>query len=267
MKIPNLIIALIAVCAYPASLFGQNVAGGAGTLPAGPLMKRAPAPSKWTMIYKAQQGGDGQRDIPRGGIVVKAQNAIFERITTAEGSTLEAWRVGKKLIRGVNGKDWVDAYDATPSINRTDYATSDFAGFDWIALSNFVGEKAVAGRKCLVFKDRVIAAEPSEVYRVKALAQQRIDDWRAAKMVSEQAGKKFTDPEPEPFDMSKYMGEATAYIDEETRLPVALIYPLGKQIVARYYQFERAPEMLSIPPDVQKLLGAHFISGGPTAGR
>jgi hypothetical protein len=265
MKASNLILALVAGCLSPALIFAQSMVGGANTPPEGPLLKRAPAPSKWTMTYKAQEGGgSSQSNIPRGGIVVKAQNAIFERITTSDGSTVEAWRVGKKLIRGINDKDWVDAYDATPSINRTDYATSDFAGFDWISLSNFVGEKAVGGRKCLVFKDKIVTGEPSEVNMMKGLAQRKSNDWRAAKLVAGQSGQSFTAPEPEQFDESKYMGEVMAYIDEETRLPVALVYPVGKQVVTRYYQFDTGPETLPIPTDVQKLLppsGAH-TSGG-----
>jgi hypothetical protein len=161
----------------------------------------------------------------------------------------------------------MDASTATPTIDRGDYAASDFAGFDWISTSNFVGEKAVEGRKCFVFKDRIITQDPGEVNIMKNLVQRMHDDWNAAKGIAAQSGRRFTQAEPGQFNLDKYKGEVTAYIDEETRLPVALVYPIGKQEVARYYQFQTGPETLLIPGDVQKLLPSSTPATAGTASK
>lgn len=218
------------------------------------------------MTYQTQASGS-QPNVPRGGTVFKAQNAIYERITTGEGATVDTWRVQDRLIRGVNNRAWVDASNATPNIDRGDYATSDFAGFDWISTSNFVGEKTVEGRKCLVFKDRIITQDPGEINIMKTMAKRMRDDWNAAKIIAGQNGQRFTEPEPAAFNVDQYKGEVTAYIDEETRLPVALVYPIGKQNVARYYQFQVGPQTLAIPPDVQKLLPSSTSGTAGTASK
>jgi hypothetical protein len=56
------------------------------------------------------------------------------------------------------------------------------------------------------------------------------------------------------FNIEDYKTQVTAYIDNETRLPVALVYLSLQGAVTRTYQFQELPAPLVIPEELRKEL-------------
>jgi hypothetical protein len=89
------------------------------------------------------------------------------------------------------------------------------------------------GRDCLVFTDRIMLLTPDELNDIQETLKE----------------------EKKPFDRSEYRTDVTAYIDFETRLPVA--YCLGGE--ARAYKFSAPPPaMLALPPELQSSKAAQI---------
>ena len=102
----------------------------------------------------------------------------------------------------------------SPNPFMTDFSKTDFPGFGWVDWKNFSQIKPYKGSKCILFQE-----------------QHRI--------VSD-------DPTPEKVYIA-----VTAYIDYDTRLPVALVS--GDE--ANLFEWKPAPSgMLSLPPSVLAIL-------------
>ncbi len=100
----------------------------------------------------------------------------------------------------ISGKPWMLVQGGGNSFEDTDFIQSDFAGFDWISQSNFVGRQKVSGRPCLLFKDRVVTINPEQVRIEKAKTVDAITRAEVERMDAQKAGKPATNvPEPTPL--------------------------------------------------------------------
>lgn len=221
--------------------------------PQGPLLNRAASPSEWIITTQAPpspetavgSSGPGatkssvQQAKPRQMIVIKDQDIIYEKTTNENGDVIETWRISDLAITNINGRGCHITHDSGNSFNATDYTKTDFAGFGWISLNNFVGRQSVAGKKCLVFKDRVVTIDPQEIAMMKAnmMAQMKPD---ATSLPS--------------FDINQYKVDVEADIDDQTRLPIMLSYKMDSGTMTRKYDFQPSGQALSIPPEVQQTL-------------
>jgi hypothetical protein len=182
---------------------------------------------------------------------------VFEKTTLENGSVLQFWHTGGIGVMSVSGKPWIVVRGGN-SFDDTDYTQSDFAGFDWISQTNFAGRQKVAGRPCLLFKDRVVTLNPEDMRIAKAEADTRRLAAEFAKMDAQKAGKPAPAvEEPKPFRVEDYKVDVTAYIDEETRLPIALVYASPKGTMTRTYTFQALSQMPQMPAEVQKMLAAY----------
>ncbi|MGC3989730.1 MAG: hypothetical protein QM796_08655 [Chthoniobacteraceae bacterium] len=190
--------------------------------------------------------------------VVKSGDVVFERTAVEGGDNVDIWRKSGKGMAYIGPKVSFPAPSGS-SFNVTDYVKTDFAGFDWISASNFVGIRDVMGRKCLIFRDKTVTLEPQEISFIKTDISQRLSNEAGRKQDAQKAGGSSVEgahyAPVRPFNLEDYKVEVVACIDLETRLPVLLQYGIsGIQggMMARTYQYQAAPASLSLPPDVQK---------------
>jgi hypothetical protein len=238
--------------------------------PQPPFLNRAPASSQWTITFKAgaakdssavHTAGDASSSRPKEMVVTKNGKTIDEKLVNANGVTIETWHVPGFTVSEVNGKDPVLSPSPGNSFNTTDYSTTDFAGFDWISSQNFIGAQEVMGRHCLVFKDRIVTMEPGEISLRKTVRENEIAEQkeREEKAAATAAWRHTTQAQPEeaslaPFNPDDSKVEVTAYIDDQSRLPVALVYGTPNGTMMRTYQFQPPPASVVLPPEVATLL-------------
>jgi len=193
-------------------------------------------------------------------VVTKNRNTIDEKLVNENGVTIETWHVPGYSVSAVNGKDPILSTSPGNTFNSTDYSSTDFAGFDWISSQNFVGAQEVMGRHCLVFKSKIVTMEPAEISILKNIRTNEINaqkerEEEAAKTARNNAGP--TQPEEASiasFDPNTLKVEVTAYIDDQSRMPVALVYQTPSGVMTRIYQFQPPPTSVLLPPDVVALL-------------
>jgi hypothetical protein len=123
-----------------------------------------------------------------------------------------------------------------------------------------VGERKVNGRPCLVFQDKVVTVEPSQLEMIKSSIDrdfnwmgQLDENGRSVK------GAQASAPARRVFHIEDYQAQAIAYIDDETRLPIALVYTTPQGTVTRTYQFQALPSPLVMPNEIRKLLEAFKV--------
>lgn len=251
------------------SLYSQQPAP---TPPQPPFLKRAPDSSRWTITFKPQgtastkdssaahAAGGTPASRPQVMVVTKNRNTIDEKLVNENGVTIETWHVPGYSVSAVNGKDPILSTSPGNTFNSTDYSSTDFAGFDWISSQNFVGAQEVMGRHCLVFKSKIVTMEPAEISILKNIRTNEINaqkerEEEAAKTARNNAGP--TQPEEASiasFDPNTLKVEVTAYIDDQSRMPVALVYQTPSGVMTRIYQFQPPPTSVLLPPDVVALL-------------
>jgi hypothetical protein len=232
-------------------------------LPEGPLLNRVPAPSAWSITQAvsdpdapaAAPGATASLDAATAAdssviTVIKEGNLIFEQMLSQNGMRVETWRTGELAVINYNKSGWFIVPGKGTTFNITDYTKSDFAGFDWVSLDNFAGPHDVNGKHCITFKSRVITADPQDIANMRSIYANKVI---ARNVTAAQTGKA-AEPLPQ-FDMDSFKSDVEADIDNETRLPVQLIYK-GRdgKTVTRSYSFQPAPTPLAPPPEVQKLL-------------
>jgi hypothetical protein len=211
-------------------------------LPPGPLLKRAPDYSTWTVtcLGHANEGGEPSKTTATGeappkdkqkesvtmvSTVVKTGSTILEQNVEANGERHQIWHFsGVRIVSGTSdpviGADY--GGDDIFSIN---FASTDFAGLDWVSQSTYAGMAKYQGNDCIVFKGTVSPLS------VRAQIDEREDIAKA---------KAFGESHSE-----KAMVPATAYIDLQTRLP--LVVSFGKE--TRFYQYGAPPTApLALPP-------------------
>lgn len=254
------------------SLYSQQAAP---TPPQAPLLKRTPDPAQWIITFKAQGPASGSTTAHASGsaapggaaparpkvmIVTKKGNTIDEKLVNENGVTIETWRISGYAVSAINGKDPVLSPSPGNSFNTTDYSTADFAGFDWISAQNFTGAQEIMGRHCLVFKSKIVTMEPAEISLLKSIRTNEIIEQIAREEeAAKAAGNNSTQTQPAapqiaPFNLDDFKVNVVAYIDDQSRVPVALVYETPNGVVTRTYQFQPPPDSVLVPPDVQALL-------------
>lgn len=232
-------------------------------LPEGPLLNRLTAPAAWTITTQgtdnAPAAGTGagtspspiKNAPPRSASVVKIQNLIFEKVLTENGTLIETWHMGGLTVMNQNKSGWFISPSGENTFNTTDYSKSDFAGFDWISLTNFSGPRDVAGKHCITFKSQVITLDPLVLATMQSDHNNKVVEQN---VLAQQTGKSPENPIP-AFDPNSFKVDVEADIDNETRLPVQLIYKgQDGKTVTRSYLFQPPPAQLSLPPEVEKVM-------------
>lgn len=166
-----------------------------------PILAEMPARSSWTIV---EAGGAKDSSKPDGDAPRPALQKTFIKydplleIIRIDGSGRQTtqWRVNGKQFAVSPSSDEVGVMDQTSD----EYVKSDFQEIRWVSPSNFVGLDEAKGKKCWVFRSRVLQASPRELE----------DAMRAAN----EQGKK--------FDETPFYVEQTGYIDSATQLPVLL---------------------------------------------
>jgi hypothetical protein len=257
-------------------LLSQQQPRASATPPQPPLLKRAPDSSQWVITFKPQGAASdlgGGAESHEGGApparpkvmtVTKNGNTICEKLVNENGATIETWRVPGAAVSAVNGKNPVISPVPANTFHATDYSAADFAGFDWISLQNFAGRQDFQGRPCLVFKNKMVTMEPAEINMLKSIraaeiAAQIDREEEAAAKAGQKAGPEIRTETPiAPFNPDDFKVEVVAYIDDQSRMPVALVYGTPKGAMTRTYQFQPSPGSLLLPPEVRSLLEKYW---------
>jgi len=244
-------------------LFAQTPAASP-TPPQPPFLKRAPDRVQWTITYVKDSKGSGDDKgaengpEPRVRTVARDRDLVCEKTVNANNESLQAWRLGKGLmVTSSDGKKWVIGSGNQQGFDSVDYDTSDFSGFDWVGVQNFAGEKKVNGRPCLVFQGKVVTVEPSQIEMIKSTID-RDFNWMGQLDANGKPvkGGQEAAPQRRVFRIEDYEASVTAYIDDETRLPVALVYNTPQGTMTRLYQFQPISGPLVIPDEVRKTFEA-----------
>jgi hypothetical protein len=214
-------------------------------LPTGPLLKRTPDYSTWSVtVQKSKPGGekspkadagDGKNDPEKPAAVtqsrvVKTGATILELNVDVWGKKEEIWHLsGLRAMKPPDSSSPIIAPDSGggSDIYSTNFTVSDFAGLDWISAGTYTGMAKYQGRDCLEFK--------SYVSPLNARAREEeliaIDQ---AKAFGESPARELRVP-------------AAAYIDLETRLPLLVTFGEEKRI----YQYGAPPQApLALPPEL-----------------
>lgn len=254
---------------------GNRPASSPPPLPPKPWLKRAPVPAQWVVSYaqksqESAQSKDSPSKTPadlsvRKTVAVnKTADLLLEVTTRQNGSVVSRWKVSGLFLTQVGSEgSWIASAGAGTGFNETDYAKSDFPGFDWISEKNYIGVKTIGSQQCLVFRDKVVTMDPRDLAAVQAAIQQSIDDWQArqeerkSKSSSSTSPNEVETPAPRPFNIDDYKMDAEATIDSATGLPVMLSYVTTTGNETRTYQFSSAPATPpSLPPAAQGIVAA-----------
>jgi len=258
-------ILLLSALLVPIAIHAQTSAPSP-TPPLPPFIKPVGDKVQCVITYKLQpkgagspgaegQGGKSESAPPKVKYVIKHSELTLERTINEKGVTIDSWHLrGGLAVTAVNGKDWILVPSCQASFETTDYSRQDFAGFDWITPQNFTGVKALNGRRCLVFTGKVVTLDPAEL---KMIQSDIARDFTWVELDEKGEAKPIT-PEMKArqrvFNIENYKYPVAAYIDDETRLPLALIYQGPMGTVTRTYQYQAAPASLQLPPEAQALI-------------
>lgn len=178
------------------------------------------------MKYGSLEGGDASTaststgtpatpPIPPTVTTITKTGSILHLAMPLQGQTWNIWRIG--AVISTIYPDGKSCGAVAPSPTRdspnplyVDFSQSDFDGFDWLSLDKYTGIKTFLGKKCIVFKSQVKGAPAAD-----------------------SGAASTADSIP-----------LIAYIDFETRLPVAL----QNNDEERIYQFLPPPTDMQVPP-------------------
>lgn len=203
----------------------QQAAPSPDALPPGPLLNKAPDFAQWTITAKSSGAAVPTAEGEDQGAAKKEKEKERPQGDLRIG-TIQTGKVRHQVrVKGsqVIGDLWtvegatvsIDPHSKMPQVagGGGGTAEADFPGLEWISANNFAGIQGVGGRKAIVFKGR---------------ADYLID---AESTLPEQV-------------------DATAYIDLETRLPIAM-----KRGDVYTFEFGPKPQtMLTPPPAVSQAL-------------
>jgi len=243
-------------CAAP--LLGQQPAPAPtmAPLPPGPLLKRTPDYSTWTITSKGTPlggaapaangtagGGQGQQQgAPVTQLtVVKTGFTKLEYYIDANGQRHEIWHIaGLRIVvrLGAAGPLIIPESAAKTALVCPDYgggdiysinfAASDFAGLDWLSPSTYAGMVEYQGNDCIVFK--------GSVSPLGQMAQAEEQSYIAGNRA---IGRSVPDAVRVP---------AVAYVDLASRLPVFVQFG-GEKCTFQYGPTPRAP--LQLPAQLE----------------
>jgi len=214
-------------------------------LPSGPaIQKWAPDMAKWVVATRAANApsaapangvpeapGAAESDEKKHWIpvttVTKTGNIYHVRMVDSQNEVWHIWadgsvtvvesgtRAGAAFVAPSPDSDWVNPL-------FVDFSESDFEGFGWVSAANYRGTNEFMGRMCLIFRDKV------KVGTVEA------------------------DPEAGRANSAVDLYEPReAYVDLETRLPVALSGAEGWKM---FTFFPPPASMQSLPECVKELV-------------
>jgi len=208
-------------------------------LPPGPLIKRAPDYSTWTVTYKGQEpvkaattGEEKTKDkeakepITMVSTIVKTGSTILEQNVDEAGQRSQIWHVsGIRVVAGSNPA--VSPDYASADIFSINFASTDFAGLYWLSPATYAGIVKYQGNDCIVFKgsvsplgEKAQADEQSYIIGARAFGESVPDALRVP---------------------------AIACIDLATRLPVFVQFGQEKRI----YQYGTPPTAaLTLPAEL-----------------
>jgi hypothetical protein len=269
MNKKNIILILFWSLTAMVSIRAQQSVGGASpkaspTPPAPPLLHQVPDLMQWVITYTVEgsvPSTPGYSDKEKAKkadpivtkTVLKGGGVIVEVAAKTGAAPIQTWCMpGGVQIHSADGKNWIVGAPTAAGFETADYRAQDFAGLSWISTQNFKGEVDYQGRKCFVFSDKVVTTESSELKAIKLHLARSFDT------VKEDDNGNITVKEgvmPE-FNVEDYKKEVFAYIDQETRLPVAVFYKTPTGIVTRSYQYQKLQSMPPVPPEVKKALDA-----------
>ena len=205
----------------------------AGLPPGPPIEKRAPAFSQWLITTTVSGTAALDENANAGGSAAKAPEgpSTTKIMVTKTGNIYrvehldEARQLWTVFASGATQiMVWPDRHSSAvlavsnnpdaPNPFTTDFSVTDFPGFEWVAWGKYSEMKSYKGMKCIVFLD-----------------QQHVDS---------------DDPSVgEPYKT------VVAYVDVDTRLPVALVD--GDEV--HIFEWKPAPKgMLSLPPGALAVL-------------
>ena len=213
----------------------------------GPLLKRAPDYSTWTVTCQGHSLGgrqpvkpattgeekpkdkDGKEPVTIASTVIKTGSAILELNADTDGKRKEIWHIGGLMVMkqpdAAEPIVWPDSVQA--DIYSVNFAAADFAGLDWISATTYTGMAKYQGRDCIQFTGEVSPLNP------KAREEEAIAIGQAIA---------FGQPVPQETKVA-----AVAYIDLETRLPLVVTFGNEK----RFYQYGTPPTAdLTLPPEL-----------------
>lgn len=219
------------------TLNAQQPASTPPPLPPGPLLNKAPDFVQWTITIKsAESGGVGktEKGIASPEPSAKPTAEVYQIVTAKTGKIRHEVRVaGTQIMSNVwsiNGA----SVEINPKTKIAQVAPGgvsvDFPGLEWISEKNYTDVKKINGKDTIIFNDKVA--------------------WMAANGATNEFKGKV---------------DAVAYIDLETRLPIAM-----KRGVDTYtYQFGAMPQTtLTPPPEVVQAMEGYSermkrLSAGP----
>jgi len=213
-------------------------------LPPGPLLKRAPDYSTWTVTCQGHaaearpsvkpattEGKPKDKEaVTIASTVVKTGSTILELNADTDGKRKEIWHIGGLMVMkqpdAAEPTVWPDTVQA--DIYSVNFAAVDFAGLDWISATTYSGMAKYQGRDCIQFTGEVSPLNP------KAREEEAIAIGQAIA---------FGQPVPPETKVT-----AVAYIDLETRLPLVVTFGNEKRI----YQYGTPPAAeLTLPPELE----------------
>lgn len=214
-------------------------------LPPGPLLKRAPDYSTWTVTFQGHpieerepvkpattgeekpKDKQGEEPVTLLSSVVKTGSTILEQNVDAAGQRNLIWHVSGIRVVFSSSKPVACPDYGGADIFSTNFSSSDFAGLDWLSPTTYAGVVKYQGNDCLVFKGSV-----------SPLGEKAQFDERA--YITDARGQGLSVPDA-------LRVPAVAYIDLATRLPVFAQF--GNQ--RRIYQYGAPPStQLALPPEV-----------------
>jgi hypothetical protein len=214
-------------------------------LPEGPLLKRAPDYSIWTVTATgnveddknaASRGDKGNSPSLTASTTTKTGSIILEQVADAQGRKHEIWHVkGLRIEKLPNSEPLIYPDVSGGDIYTPAFSSSDFAGLDWISKDTYSGIQKYQGRDYIVFNGS-ISPLSSDKAREEQIAMSEALFFNKNSSVEVKRVP------------------TVAYIDLETRLPLMVI--LGKQ--KRIYQFGQPPQsQLSLPEDVAHAIASY----------
>jgi hypothetical protein len=240
----KLLSILIFGCAVP--LLGQQSAPAPSKapLPPGPLLKRTPDYSTWSITFQgtplaggapSTNGTSGGRQGQQKGApvaqltVVKTGSRILEYYVDASGQRHEIWHIaGIRIMMNLVGdaKPLVCPDYGGGDIESIDFTVSDFAGLDWVSAKTYSGMAKYQGTDCIVFKSNISPLEGWQQKLEAAAIEQ-------ARVLGQHA--------------NAIKIPAVACIDLDTRLPLVAQFGGEKRI----YQYGPPPRaLLQLPPQL-----------------
>ena len=208
------------------------------SIPPGPLLRPAPSNARWAVEFQygeEKELGSPKRamGLPRVKTTIAARSGqvTYEEATDEAGMKTEKWILnGEQYTRKPGSSDFYTARKCdVANANYEYFSPTGFRGFHWVSKEKFVGIQNALGHECLVFST---LQDEQELRDPDAFAL--LNEMRASRKVKECV----------PGGMSI---EVTAFIDLDSRLPVAL--RIGRE--TRIFSFlEPSAVQVTLPPEL-----------------